>query len=105
MNLRVAFAFEPERRCRIAGQAGELNAEEMAFCELCKARALTQANVALELDISQDAISRLERHGDLSLSVLCRTAEATGGSLSLITRFPDRPPVEFAGIAEHDARD
>ena len=28
-----------------------------------------------------------------------------GGSLSLIARFPDRPPVEIAGIAEHEPRD
>ncbi len=27
-----------------------------------------------------------------------------GGSLSLIARFPDRPPVELAGITEHDAQ-
>ena len=28
-----------------------------------------------------------------------------GGTLSLIVRFPHRPPVELAGITEHDARD
>ncbi|MCY4220573.1 MAG: hypothetical protein OXD35_02835 [Thiotrichales bacterium] len=30
---------------------------------------------------------------------------AQGGRLSLIARFPDQPPVELSGIAEHDARD
>ena len=51
-----------------------------------------------ELGISQDAISRLEQRSDLLPSTLRRTVEAMGGSLSLIARFPDRPPVEVSGI-------
>ena len=95
----------PARRRRIEERAAELIAEEMTLRELRKARALTQASVARELGISQDAISRLEKRSDLLLSTLRRTVEAMGGSLSLIARFPDRPPVELAGIAEHDAID
>ena len=97
--------LDPERRRRIEDRAAELIAEKMTLRELRKARALTQASVARELGISQDAISRLERRSDLLLSTLRRTVEAMGGSLLLIARFPDRPPVELAGIAEHDARD
>ena len=95
----------PERRRRIEERAAGLIAEEMTLRELRKARALTQANVARELGISQDAVSRLEKRSDLLLSTLRRTVEAMGGSLSLIARFPDRPPVELAGIADQDARD
>lgn len=36
---------------------------------------------------------------------LRRTVEAMGASLSLIARFPDRPPVELSGTAEHNARE
>ena len=97
--------LDPERRRRIEDRAAELIAEKMTLRELRKARALTQANVARELGISQDAISRLEKRSDLLLSTLRRTVEAMGGSLSLIARFPDRPPVELAGIAKHNARD
>ena len=97
--------LDPERRSRIEERAAELIAEEMTLRELRKARALTQASVARELGISQDAISRLEKRSDLLLSTLRRTVEAMGGSLSLIARFPDRPPVELSGIAERDARD
>ena len=42
----------------------------------------------------------MEQRSDLLLSTLRKTIEAMGGSLSLIARFPDRPPVELAGIAE-----
>ena len=70
-----------------------------------KARKLTQVSVARELGISQDAVSRLEQRSDVLLSTLRRTVEAMGGSLSLIARFPDRPPVELSGIAGHETGD
>ena len=46
----------------------------------------------------------MEQRCDLLLSTLRRTVEAMGGSLSLIARFPDRPPVEFSGITERESR-
>jgi len=101
----VIARLDPAERRKVEEMAAELIAEEMTLRELRKARALTQASVARELGISQDAISRLEKRSDLLLSTLRRTVEAMGGSLSLIARFPDRPPVELAGIAEHDAID
>ena len=101
----VIAGLGPERRRRIEERAAELIAEEMTLRELRKARQLTQASIARELGISQDAISRLEKRSDLLLSTLRRTVEAMGGSLALVARFPDRPPVELAGIAEQDARD
>ena len=97
--------LDPERRRRIEERAAEMLAEEMTLRELREARALTQASVARELGIGQDAVSRLEKRSDLLLSTLRKTVEAMGGSLSLIARFPDRPPVELAGIAERDVRD
>ncbi len=97
--------LDPERRRRIEERAAELIAEEMTLRELREARRLTQVSVARELGIGQDAVSRLEQRSDLLLSTLRRTVEAMGGSLSLVARFPDRPPVELAGIAGHDDRD
>ncbi len=97
--------LDPAERRKVEDMAAQLIAEEMTLRELRKARALTQASVARELGISQDAISRLEKRTDFLLSTLRRTVEAMGGSLSLIARFPDRPPVELAGITEHDSGD
>ena len=101
----VIAKLDPERRRRIEERAAELIAEEMTLRELRKARQLTQARVAAELGISQDGVSRLEQRSDLLLSTLRKTVEAMGGSLSLIARFPDRPPVELSGIAESEPRD
>ncbi len=97
--------LDPERRRRIEERAAELIAEEMTLRELRKARQLTQARVAAELGISQDGVSRLEQRSDLLLSTLRKTVEAMGGSLSLVAKFPDRPPVELSGIAESAPRD
>ena len=97
--------LDPARRRKIEDRAAELIAEEMTLRELRKARQLTQVSVARELGVSQDAVSRLERRSDLLLSTLRKTVEAMGGSLSLIARFPDRPPVELSGIAERQSRD
>ena len=83
----------------------ELIAEEMTLRELRKARQLTQVNVARKLGISQDGVSRLEQRSDLLLSTLRKTVEAMGGNLSLIAKFPDRPPVELAGLADNDPSD
>ena len=96
----VIARLDPDARRRVEERAAELIAEEMTLRELRKARQLTQARVAAELGISQDGVSRLEQRSDLLLSTLRKTVEAMGGSLSLVARFPDRPPVELTGIAE-----
>ncbi len=98
----VIAGLDPERRRRVEDRAAELIAGEMTLRELRKARRLTQVTLARELGITQDGVSRLERRSDLLLSTLRKTVEAMGGSLSLIARFPDRPPVELSGIAEQD---
>ena len=94
--------MDPERRRQVEERAAELIAEEMTLRELRKARRLTQARVATELGITQDGVSRLEQRSDLLLSTLRKTVKAMGGDLSLVARFPDRPPVELSGISEGD---
>ena len=101
----VIAGLDPARRRKVEERAAELIAEEMTLRELRKARQLTQARVATELGITQDGVSRLEQRSDLLLSTLRRAIEAMGGSLSLVARFPDRPPVELSGIAERVRRD
>ena len=97
--------LDPARRRKVEDRAVELIAEEMTLQELRKARQLTQVNVGRKLGISQDGVSRLEQRSDLLLSTLRKTVEAMGGNLSLIAKFPDRPPVELAGLADNDPSD
>ena len=97
--------LDPARGRKVEDRAAELIAEEMSLRQLRKARRLTQAHVAHQLGISQDGVSRLEQRSDLLLSTLRKTVEAMGGSLSLIVRFPDHPPVELSSTAGRDSGD
>ena len=97
--------LDPARRRKIEDRAAHLIAEEMTLRELRRARQLTQATMARTLGISQDGVSRLEHRSDLLLSTLRKTVEAMGGNLSLVARFPDRPPVELTGIADPEPRE
>lgn len=88
-----------ERRKRVAARAEELIAEELTLRDLRKARDLTQERMAELLHIGQDSVSRLEQRSDLLLSTLRSYVTAMGGTLELIARFPDRPPVVVSGLA------
>ena len=93
------WKLSPARREKVEARAAELIAEEMTLRQLRKARKLTQARMAKRLGITQDSVSRLEKRSDLLLSTLRKTVEAMGGDLSLVAKFPDRPPVVLSGIA------
>ena len=54
-----------------------------------RARALTQAQVANALNVSQAQISRIEHQADLYLSTLENNIAAMGGSLELVAVFDD----------------
>lgn len=54
---------------------------------LRKARALTQVQLATQMDTSQAEISRIERQTDLLVSTLRRFIVAMGGRLDLVVTF------------------
>lgn len=89
-----------KQQAAIEKRATELIAEEMTLRELRHARKLTQVKLARKLNMSQDAVSRLERRSDVLLSTLRRSVEAMGGDLSLVVQFPDRKPIRLAGFTE-----
>lgn len=93
-----------DRRRKIEARAEALIAEEMTLRDLRKARDLTQERLAELLDIGQDSVSRLEQRSDLLLSTLRGYVMAMGGSLELVARFPDRPPVVVSGLTERTPR-
>lgn len=92
----------PARRKKVEARASELIAEEMTLRDLRKARGQTQVRMAESLGIGQDSVSRLEKRSDLLLSTLRGYVAAMGGSLDLVARFPDRPPVVLSGLADFE---
>lgn len=70
--------------------------EELALGDVRRARALTQAQLAKALGVSQAQVSRIESQTDLYLSTLASYVEAMGGDLDLIATFPDGKTVELS---------
>ena len=92
-----------KRRAKLEKRAQELIAEEMTLRDLRRALDLTQERMAETLNIGQDSVSRLEKRSDLLLSTLRSYVAAMGGSLELVARFPDRPPVIVSGLTSLEA--
>jgi DNA-binding XRE family transcriptional regulator len=76
----------------------ELDAHAVSLAELRKARALTQVQIAENLDVSQAQVSRIEKQADLYLSTLARYIEATGGRLEINAIFD----TQHVSIALHE---
>ncbi|MBA5864775.1 MAG: helix-turn-helix domain-containing protein [Nitrospira sp. CR1.1] len=91
------------RRKKVEARAAQLIAQEMTLRELRQAHRHTQERIAETLGIGQEGVSRLEKRSDLLISTLRSYIEAMGGSLSIIAKFPDHPPVEVAGLTAIDA--
>jgi len=99
INAKDYIAKLPKtRRHVIRKRAEELIAEELTLRELRDARRRSQAEIAKKLGIKQAAVSKLERRADMYLSTLRKLIEAMGGSLEIVARFPDRPPVKISQL-------
>jgi transcriptional regulator with XRE-family HTH domain len=88
----------------IQRQGAALIAEERSLRELRKMRRLSQAELAKRLNLNQGAISKIESRADLLLSTLRSFVEAAGGTLELVARFPDAPPVKIARLKDLSSR-
>jgi DNA-binding XRE family transcriptional regulator len=90
-----------DRRERIERRAAELIAEELNLREVRRVRKLTQTRLSKKLKIGQEGVSRIEKRTDLYLSTLRSYVEGVGGELTLMVKFPDRPPVILTGFGEN----
>lgn len=89
-----------ERRARIEAEADRLHEEYKTLQELRKARELTQVEIANSLNIRQATVAQMEKRSDLMISTLRGYIEGMGGKLKLVVEFPDRAPMQIAGIGE-----
>ena len=98
-SLNERLGELPEaRRERILAEADRLHTEYLTLQELCKAKELTQVQLAEILNIRQATVAQMEKRSDLLLSTLRSYVEAIGGKLSLIVEFPDWPAVSIEGL-------
>ena len=100
-TLQEKIATLPKaRRLKVKKRTSDLVAEEMSLKALRKAFRKTQVQVARELDVGQDTVSRIERRTDLLLSTLRKYVGGLGGELVLLVTFPDRRSVRLNGLGE-----
>ncbi len=96
-NLDQMIIELPEnRRAKIEKRATDL----ATLKDLRLAVELTQDELAQNLGVGQDTISRMERKSDMLLSTLRRHIEAMGGKLELVAYFPNRPPLVIDHIKQ-----
>ena len=75
---QIMAKFSAEEQEQIQAKADELIAEEMTLRQLRKAYQLTQVDLAKQLGVRQDTVSKLEQRTDLLLSTLTNYIQAMG---------------------------
>lgn len=93
---------KPGAPTRLAKLRAE-TAEELRLFELRHSEAVSQAELAGRLDVTQGAISKLEHSEDVRVSTLRQYLEALGARLELVAVFDDegrRVPVH---LGKHSA--
>jgi transcriptional regulator with XRE-family HTH domain len=111
----VIGSLPAARQTRIAQRAGQHVADMLAhattLAEFRKAVGKTQAEVALELGIGQNAVSQMEQRADTYVSTLRRYLKSLGLTLelSVVTQdgarfdLPYLAPWQDAGLAANEA--
>jgi transcriptional regulator with XRE-family HTH domain len=87
-------------RKKIKDRAAELRAELATLRESRERQKIVQVELAAELGIGQEGVSRLERRNDALVSTIRKAVEAMGGDLHIIAEFPQRGRVELSGFGE-----
>jgi transcriptional regulator with XRE-family HTH domain len=80
--------MEPVRRARVEKRVQEA-LKAMPLDELREARELTQTQLAHVLQVSQGAVSKVERRTDMYISTLRSYVRAIGGDLQIRAVFPE----------------
>lgn len=87
-TLRDDVVAKPGAAERIAALRAE-TLEELHLFELRHREAVSQAELAGRLDVTQGAISKLEHADDVRVSTLRQYLEALGARLELVAVFDD----------------
>lgn len=87
-ELRAQVTSAPGAAERLASKRAE-TLEEIRLYELRHAQAISQAELAGRLDVTQGAVSKLEHADDVRVSTLREYLEALGAHLELVAVFDD----------------
>ena len=104
-ELREAVEARPGARERLVAKRIE-TLEEVRLYELRHAEAVSQAELAGRLDVTQGAACKLEHADDVRLSTLRRYLDALGARLGLVAVFDDegwRVPIQLGTAGDQPA--
>ncbi|MHB1583188.1 MAG: helix-turn-helix domain-containing protein [Acidimicrobiales bacterium] len=87
-DLRKDVVARPGAKKRLTQKRAD-TLEEIRLYELRHARAVSQAELAGRLDVTQGAISKLEHAEDVRVSTLRQYLEGLGARLELVAVFDD----------------
>lgn len=73
----------------LLGQVKTIPPSELTLPKLREMRELSQVELASRLQVSQGALSRMERRGDMLIGSLRNAITAMGGELEVRASFPD----------------
>ena len=98
-ELRQELEARPGAKQRLAEKRAE-TLEEIRLYELRHAEAVTQAELAGRLEVTQGAVSKFEHADDVRVSTLRQYLDALGARLELMAVFDDedrRVPLHLGG--------
>lgn len=96
----VMKTLPAERRKKIEARGRELIEEELTLRALRKKLNLTQEKMAEMLNTKQGTVSKVEKRSDMLISTLRSHIEAMGGTLELVAKIPNHPPVKLEGFQD-----
>lgn len=91
----IMAALPEERRKKIESRSARLIAQER-IRSIRTSLGLSQKDLAALLNVTQPAISKMERQKDIQIGTLAGIISALGGTLEITARFPDHEDVRIA---------
>ena len=100
----ILHDMTPEERTAVDAQGRRIASDARTIAEARKALALTQTQVANAMEITQGALSQMEKRDDMMVSTIQSTLRQWAGN-SLVAKFPGMSPFELSlGTESGDSR-
>jgi len=96
MNEDVILQDMRSEECVAEFEDQHIELDARTIAEARKALALTQTQVANVMEITQSALSQMEKREDMMVSTIQSYIKAIGGKLELVAKFPGMSPIELS---------